>query len=69
MQWGCNSYIVVIPGGCDFTANWRESRCGNFTEGTDGLTVRLRHSKTDQEGAGRTNGIPYGSNQIGRAHV
>jgi len=27
----------------------------------DGLTVRLRRSKTDQEGAGRTVGIPYGS--------
>jgi integrase len=28
----------------------------------DGLTVTLRHSKTDQEGAGRKIGIPYGSN-------
>src|SRR3982751_5216357 len=28
----------------------------------DGLTVRLSHSKTDQEGAGRKIGIPYGSN-------
>jgi site-specific recombinase XerD len=28
----------------------------------DGLTVSLRHSKTDQEGAGRKVGIPYGSN-------
>jgi integrase len=32
-------------------------------EGADGLTVRLRRSKTDQEGAGRTIGIPYGSRQ------
>ncbi|MGH3743265.1 MAG: site-specific integrase [Mycobacteriales bacterium] len=31
-------------------------------EGTDGLTVHLRRSKTDQEGEGRTVGIPYGSN-------
>ncbi len=30
--------------------------------GKDGLTVRLRRSKTDQEGAGRSVGIPYGSN-------
>ncbi len=28
----------------------------------DGLTVTLRKSKTDQEGAGRKIGIPYGSN-------
>lgn len=30
--------------------------------GKDGLTVTLRRSKTDQEGAGRKIGIPYGSN-------
>jgi len=30
--------------------------------GKDGLTVTLRRSKTDQDGAGRTIGIPYGSN-------
>jgi site-specific recombinase XerD len=30
--------------------------------GKDGLTVALRRSKTDQEGAGRKVGIPYGSN-------
>jgi integrase len=29
--------------------------------GRDGLTIRLRRSKTDQEGAGRKVGIPYGS--------
>lgn len=28
----------------------------------DGLTVTLRRSKTDQEGAGRNIGLPYGSN-------
>ena len=28
----------------------------------DGLTVRLRRSKTDQQGEGRKIGIPYGSN-------
>jgi integrase len=28
----------------------------------DGLTITLRRSKTDQEGAGRKIGIPYGSN-------
>jgi integrase len=28
----------------------------------DGLTVKLRRSKTDQQGAGRKIGIPYGSN-------
>lgn len=30
--------------------------------GRDGLTVLLRRSKTDQEGAGRKVGIPYGAN-------
>jgi site-specific recombinase XerD len=30
--------------------------------GRDGLTVTLRKSKTDQEGAGQKKGIPYGSN-------
>jgi integrase len=30
--------------------------------GQDGLTVTLRRSKTDQAGAGRKIGIPYGSN-------
>jgi integrase len=30
--------------------------------GKDGLTVTLRRSKTDQNGAGRKIGIPYGSN-------
>lgn len=29
--------------------------------GTDGLTVTIRRSKTDQEGAGQKVGIPYGS--------
>ena len=33
----------------------------DVTEGADGLTLHLRRSKTDQEGAGRTIGIPYGS--------
>jgi integrase len=36
----------------------------DVTEGPDGLTLRLRRSKTDQEGAGRTVGIPYGSNPV-----
>jgi integrase len=30
--------------------------------GKDGLTVTLRRSKSDQDGAGRKIGIPYGSN-------
>jgi integrase len=30
--------------------------------GADGLTIDLRRSKTDQQGAGRKIGIPYGSN-------
>jgi hypothetical protein len=34
----------------------------DYTFGKDGLTVTLRRSKTDQDGAGRKVGIPYGSN-------
>lgn len=34
----------------------------DVTESADGLTLRLRRSKTDQEGAGRLVGVPYGSN-------
>jgi integrase len=32
------------------------------TFGRDGLTVTLRRSKTDQTGAGRSVGVPYGAN-------
>ena len=35
---------------------------GDLDLGRDGLTVTLRRSKTDQDGAGRKIGIPYGSN-------
>jgi site-specific recombinase XerD len=35
---------------------------GDCAFGSDGLTVTLRRSKTDQTGAGRKVGIPYGSN-------
>lgn len=35
---------------------------GDVTESAEGLTLRLRRSKTDQEGQGRLVGIPYGSN-------
>ncbi len=33
---------------------------GDVVEGANGLTVTIRRSKTDQEGVGRTVGIPYG---------
>lgn len=36
----------------------------DVTEGPDGLTIHLRRSKTDQEGAGRTVGVPFGSNPL-----
>lgn len=32
--------------------------------GKDGVTVNLRRSKTDQQGQGRTLGLPYGSNPV-----
>jgi integrase len=34
---------------------------GDAQETTDGLVVRITKSKTDQEGAGRLVGVPYGS--------
>ena len=39
-----------------------ELRVDDCVFGKDGLTVTLRRSKTDQAGAGRKIGIPYGSN-------
>jgi integrase len=63
---GCRDRALLLLG---FAGALRRSELvdldvADITEGTDGLTVRLRHSKTDQEGAGRTNGIPYGSNPV-----
>jgi integrase len=34
----------------------------DYAFGKDGLTITLRRSKTDQDGAGRKIGIPYGAN-------
>ena len=61
---GCRDRALLLLG---FAGALRRSELvgldvADITEGTDGLTVRLRRSKTDQEGAGRTLGIPYGSN-------
>jgi integrase len=61
---GCRDRALLLLG---FAGALRRSELvglnvADITEGTDGLTVRLRRSKTDQEGAGRTVGIPYGSN-------
>ena len=62
---GCRDHALLLLG---FAGALRRSELvgldvADFTEGTDGLTVRLRRSKTDQEGAGRTVGIPYGSKE------
>jgi integrase len=61
---GCRDRALLLLG---FAGALRRSELvgldvADLTEGIDGLTVRLRRSKTDQEGAGRTVGIPYGSN-------
>jgi integrase len=61
---GCRDRALLLLG---FAGALRRSELvgldvADITEGTDGLTVRLRRSKADQEGAGRTIGIPYGSN-------
>jgi len=49
-----------------FAGAFRRSELASLNLGdvlftTDGLTVRLRRSKTDPEGAGRKVGIPFGS--------
>jgi len=61
---GCRDRALLLLG---FAGALRRSELVGLdvvdvTEGADGLTVRLRRSKTDQEGAGRTVGIPFGSN-------
>jgi integrase len=63
---GCRDRALLLLG---FAGALRRSELvgldvADVSEGTDGLTVRLRRSKTDQEGAGRTIGVPYGSNPI-----
>ena len=62
---GCRDRALLLLG---FAGALRRSELvgldvTDVTEGTDGLTVRVRRSKTDQEGAGRTVGVPYGSKQ------
>ncbi|MGA3355095.1 MAG: site-specific integrase [Acidimicrobiales bacterium] len=61
---GCRDRALLLLG---FAGALRRSELvglevADVTEGTDGLTVHLRRSKTDEEAAGRTVGIPYGSN-------
>jgi len=61
---GCRDRALLLLG---FAGALRRSELvgldvADVTEGSDGLTVCLRRSKTDQEGAGRTVGIPFGSN-------
>jgi site-specific recombinase XerD len=63
---GCRDRTLLLLG---FAGALRRSELvgldvADVTEGSDGLTVRLRRSKTDQEGTGRTLGIPYGSNPV-----
>ena len=63
---GCRDRALLLLG---FAGALRRSELvgldvDDMTEGTDGLTVHLRRSKTDQEGTGRTVGIPFGSNPV-----
>jgi integrase len=62
---GCRDRALLLLG---FAGALRRSELvgldvADVTERPDGLTVRLLRSKTDQEGAGRTVGVPYGSKQ------
>jgi site-specific recombinase XerD len=63
---GCRDRALLLLG---FAGALRRSELvgldvADLTESSDGLTLRLRRSKTDQEGAGRTVGIPFGSNPV-----
>ena len=63
---GCRDRALLLLG---FAGALRRSELvgldvADLTEGADGLTVHLRRSKTDQEGAGRIVGIPFGSNPV-----
>ncbi len=63
---GCRDRALLLLG---FAGAMRRSELvgldvADVTEGTDGLRVHLQRSKTDQEGAGRTIGIPFGSNPV-----
>lgn len=61
---GCRDHALLLLG---FAGALRRTELvgldvDDVREGPDGLTVHLRHSKTDQESTGRTVGVPYGSN-------
>ena len=61
---GCRDRSLILLG---FSSAFRRSELigldtADLDFGRDGLTVLLRRSKTDQTGAGRKVGIPYGSN-------
>jgi integrase len=61
---GARDRALILLG---FAGAFRRSELVGFDAedcafGKDGLTVTLRKSKTDQTGAGRKIGIPYGSN-------
>ena len=63
---GCRDRALLLLG---FAGALRRSELvgldlADVTDGANGLTVHLRRSKTDQEGAGRTIGIPFGSNLV-----
>ncbi|MGO9148185.1 MAG: site-specific integrase [Acidimicrobiales bacterium] len=63
---GCRDRSLLLFG---FAGALRRSELvgldvADASEGADGLTVRLQRSKTDQEGVGRTIGIPFGSNPV-----
>jgi site-specific recombinase XerC len=61
---GARGRALILLG---FAGAFRRSELVGFDAedcafGKDGLTITLRKSKTDQNGAGRKIGIPYGSN-------
>ncbi len=63
--WVSEDRALLLVG---FAGGFRRSELANLNVGDiefteDGLVVRLRRSKTDQEATGRKVGIPFGSNR------
>ena len=64
---GIRDHAILLTG---FAGAFRRSELAEMDFGdislqaSDGVHVRLRHSKTDQEGRGSVRALPYGSNPI-----
>jgi site-specific recombinase XerD len=55
------AFILISFAGAFRRSELAQLRVDDITETEDGLRIRLRQSKTDQEGEGYVKGIPYGT--------